>query len=33
MFVKDKRANIALLALLVVQYPLVPTLSLMGVGN
>jgi len=33
MFVKDKRANIALLALLVVQYPLVPTLNLMGVGR
>ena len=33
MFVKDKRANIALLALLVVQYPLVPTLTLMGVGR
>jgi len=33
MFVKDKRANIVLLTLLVVQYPVVPTLNLMGVGK
>jgi hypothetical protein len=33
MFVHGKRANIALLLLLLVQYPLVPTLTLMGVGR
>jgi hypothetical protein len=33
MFVKGKRANIALQFLLLVQYRLVPTLSLMGVGR
>jgi hypothetical protein len=33
MFVKGTRANIALLLLLLVQYPLVPTLTLMGVGR
>ena len=31
MFVKNKRANVALLTVLVVQYPLVPTLNLLGV--
>jgi hypothetical protein len=33
MFVKDKRINIALLVLLVVQYPLVAVLNLTGVGR
>jgi hypothetical protein len=33
MFVKDKRTNAALLLLLIVQYPVVPALSLMGVGR
>ena len=33
MFVRDKRANIALLLLLIVQYPLVSALNLMGVGR
>lgn len=33
MFVQNKRANVALLLLLVVQYPVVPTLNLMGVGR
>jgi hypothetical protein len=33
MFVRDKRANVALLLLLVVQYPLVSALNLMGVGR
>jgi hypothetical protein len=33
MFVHGKRANIALLALLLVQNPLVPALTLMGVGR
>jgi len=32
MFVRDKRVNVALLVLLVVQYPIVPTLNLMGAG-
>ena len=33
MFVKDKRINVALLLLLIVQYPVVPALNLMGVGR
>jgi hypothetical protein len=32
MFVKDKRINVVLLVLLVVQYPVVPTLNLLGAG-
>lgn len=33
MFVKDKRANIALLLVLIVQYPLVSALGYLGVGR
>jgi hypothetical protein len=33
MLVKDKRVNVALLTLLIVQYPLMPVLRLMGVGR
>jgi hypothetical protein len=33
MFVKDKRINAALLLLLIVQYPVVPALNLIGVGR
>ena len=33
MFVKDKRANIVLLLMLVLQYPLVSVLGFMGVGK
>ena len=33
MFVKDKRVNVALLLLLIVQYPLVSVLGLLGVGR